>query len=98
MPTAPARTQLDTRISPGARRAVVVRVMGAGLACVLALLAVINPMLALGVTIGLLLAAAFTQSVTFGVCAFVAVGFFEMLTNVAGTTALSPVKVLGGAL
>jgi O-antigen ligase len=98
MPTSTTRTQFDARVPPGARRALLVRIAGGVLACLLAVLAVINPMLGLGVTITVLVAVGFTQSATFGICAFVAVTYLEVLTQYAGSTALSPVKVCGGAL
>ena len=75
-----------------------VRVAGAGLACMFALLAVINPVLGLSAAMMLLLAAGFTQSATFGVCAFVFFTYFELITEYTGNTAMSPIKVTGGAL
>jgi O-antigen ligase len=75
-----------------------VRLAGAVLACLLALLAVIDPILGLTAALVVLLAAGFTQSATFGVCAFVFFTYFELITEYTGNTALSPVKVTGGAL
>ncbi len=94
-----ARTRTDLpRIAPGARRAMLVRVAGAGLACLLALIAVIDPMLGIAGATTVALAVGFTQSATFGVCAFFACTYFEVVTDYTGNTALSPVKVCGGAL
>lgn len=75
-----------------------VRVAGAALACLFALLAVVNPMLGIAATLTVLLAIGFTQSATLGVCAFVFCTYFEIVTEYTGITALSPVKVTGGAL
>ena len=75
-----------------------VRLGGAALACLLALVAVIDPMLGIAGTLTVALAIGFTQSVTFGVCAFFACTYFEVVTQYTGNTALSPVKVCGGAL
>lgn len=75
-----------------------VRAAGAGLACMLALLAVIDPVLGIAGALIVLVAAGFTQSATFGVCAFVFFLYFELITEYTGNTALSPIKVTGGAL
>lgn len=98
MPTPTASRSSAVRVPAGARRAMLVRLGGAALACALALLAVINPVLGIAATLVVLLAVGFMQSATFGVCAFVFFSYFEIVTGYVGTPALSPIKVTGGAL
>lgn len=94
----PSRRSIGPRVPPGARRAMLVRAAGAALACMLALLAVIDPVLGIAAALIVLVAAGFTQSATFGICAFVFFTYFEIITEYTGNTALSPIKVTGGAL
>ncbi|MCW2924867.1 MAG: O-antigen ligase family protein [Thermoleophilia bacterium] len=98
LPADNPRSSLATRVPPGARRAMLVRVAGAALACLLALLAVVDPVLGLAAVVTIFVAVGFTRSPTFGVCAFAAVTFFEFITEATGNTALSPIKICGGAL
>lgn len=74
------------------------RVAGAGLACVLALLSVIDPTLGIAGAMTIAIAVGFFHSATFGICAFVFFSYFELITEYTGNTALSPIKVCGGAL
>jgi O-antigen ligase len=64
----------------------------------LALLAVIDPVLGIAGAITIVLAAGFMYSSTFGLCAFMACPYFEVVTTHTGNTALSPIKICGGAL
>jgi O-antigen ligase len=98
MPAASITRRIDAAVPPGARRAMLVRVAGAGIAVMLALLAVINPILGISAALVLLLTAGFTQSATFGVCAFVFFTYFDIVTSYTGNAAMSPIKVTGGAL
>lgn len=75
-----------------------VRIAGAALACALALLSVIDPTLGLAGAITIAIAVGFFHSATFGICAFVFFSYFELITEYTGNTALSPIKVCGGAL
>ena len=79
-------------------RGVLVRLLGAGLACVLALLSVIDPTLGIAGAMTIAIAVGFFHSATFGICAFVFFSYFEIITEYTGNTALSPIKVCGGAL
>jgi len=101
MQIAPTRTPPSSppiRVSPGARRAVGVRVAGAALACVLALVAVIDPAMGIAGALMFAIAFGFFHSATFGICAFVFFAYFEIITTYTGNPALSPIKVCGGAL
>lgn len=98
MPMTKRSRSIGARVPAGARRALLVRAAGAALACMLALLAVIDPVLGIAGVLVVLLAAGFTCSATFGICAFVFFTYFEVITEYTGNTALSPIKVTGGAL
>jgi O-antigen ligase len=75
-----------------------VRVAGALLATAFALLAVIDPLLGIAGAVTVALAVGFFRSATFGVCAFFACTYLEIVTTYTGSPALSPIKVCGGAL
>ncbi len=75
-----------------------VRALGTMLAAALAMLAVIDPVLGIAAAATIALAVGFFQSATFGVCAFFACTYLEIVTEYTGSPALSPVKVCGGAL
>lgn len=79
-------------------RGVLIRIVGAGLACMLALLSVIDPTLGIAGALTIAIAVGFLHSATFGICAFVFFSYFEIITEYTGNTALSPIKVCGGAL
>lgn len=96
--TAPRTHVAPPHIAPGARRALLVRIAGAALACVLALVAVIDPVLGIAGALTIAVAAGFMHSSTFGLCAFIACPYFEVITTHTGNTALSPIKICGGAL
>lgn len=64
----------------------------------LALVAVVDPFLGIAGALVVALAAGFAQSATFGLCAFVACTYFEIVTEYTGNPALSPIKICGGAL
>jgi putative inorganic carbon (hco3(-)) transporter len=99
MPAPTPRTIAELpRVAPGARRAMLVRVLGAVLACLLALVAVVDPTLGIAGALAVGLAVGFLHSSTLGICAFVAVTYFEVVTEYLGSAALSPVKLCGGAL
>lgn len=63
----------------------------------LGLFTAINPALGLGMFFGLAAIAGFSRSGTFAVCAFTTTIYFERLGDYTGT-ALSPIKLAGGAL
>lgn len=98
----PARTRSALRpsssLAPGARRSLLVRVAGSLLAVALALVAVIDPILGIAGAVTVALAAGFARSATFGICAFVACTYAEIVTSYTGNPALSPIKICGGAL
>lgn len=99
MPSTPTRTRsLRRTVPPGAMRGVLVRIVGAGLACVLALLSVIDPTLGIAGALTIAIAVGFFQSATFGICAFTFFAYFDIITEYTGNPALSPIKVCGGAL
>lgn len=75
-----------------------VRVAGAMLAVLLALVSVIDPVLGIAGAVTVALAVGFARSATFGICAFVACTYAEIVTTYTGNPALSPIKVCGGAL
>lgn len=74
------------------------RAAGALLAVLLALLAVIDPILGIAGFLTVALAVGFMRSATFGLCAFVAGTYAEIVTTYTGNPALSPIKVCGGAI
>ncbi|MCB0877488.1 MAG: O-antigen ligase family protein [Thermoleophilia bacterium] len=98
MTTLRTNTTAASRVAPGARRAMLVWITGAGLATLLALVSVLDPVLGISGALVVGLAVGFTRSTTFGICAFIACTYLEVITEYSGSTALSPIKVCGGAL